>query len=63
VGDELADPEKTYQAAFVTSQGVPENFGKNRKHIAFRTIEALKQYCLKHPIIDSTTNAHSVKAI
>ncbi len=36
--------DKTYQAAYVTSQGVPNNYGKNRKQKDIHAVEALKNY-------------------
>ncbi|MEB0260713.1 bifunctional metallophosphatase/5'-nucleotidase [Mucilaginibacter sp. 10I4] len=62
-GNELVNPEKVYQVAFVTSQSVPEKFGKNRKDLPIKTIEALKQYCIKYGIINLAGNQDSVKAI
>jgi len=44
VGKEELDLEKTYKVAFVTQQGVPEKFGKNRKNMDVRAVDALKTY-------------------
>jgi S-sulfosulfanyl-L-cysteine sulfohydrolase len=44
VGKEELDLEKTYTVAFVTQQGVPEKFGKNRKNMDVRAVDALKTY-------------------
>lgn len=33
VGEEALDPEKTYQAAYVTRQAVPERYGKKSTRI------------------------------
>lgn len=44
VGREELDLEKTYKVAFVTQQGVPEKFGKNRKNMDVSAVDALKIY-------------------
>lgn len=44
VGKEELDPERTYKVAFVTQQGVPEKFGKNRTNMDVRAVDALKAY-------------------
>ena len=44
VGKEELDLAKTYKVAFVTQQGVPEKFGKNRKNMDVRAVDALKTY-------------------
>jgi sulfur-oxidizing protein SoxB len=62
-GDSLIEPEQIYLVAFVTSQGVPEKFGTNRKETTIKTVDALKQYCLNHKIIRKSNNKHSIKAI
>lgn len=35
------DPAASYQAAFVTSQGVPGAFGRNRRNLEVHAIDAL----------------------
>lgn len=44
VGNEALDPERTYRVAFVTQQGVPEKFGKNRKDMDILAVDAMKDY-------------------
>lgn len=44
VGNEMLDEEKTYYATFVTTQGVPAKYGKNRKHLDIDAINALEKY-------------------
>lgn len=39
---------KVYRACFLTSQGIPKNFGKNRKNLDITAIEALKLYLAEH---------------
>jgi S-sulfosulfanyl-L-cysteine sulfohydrolase len=38
------NPDTVYQTTFVTSQGVPEIYGKNRKESEVKAVEALKKY-------------------
>lgn len=38
------DPERIYTVAFVTAQGVPRQFGRNRKAVGMHAIDALQQY-------------------
>lgn len=38
------DPERLYTVAFVTAQGVPARFGRNRKATGVRAIDALQDY-------------------
>ena len=45
------EKDKTYTAAFVTEQGVPKKFGKNRRDLEIKAIESLKAYFTKHKII------------
>ncbi|MDO8874757.1 MAG: 5'-nucleotidase C-terminal domain-containing protein [Pseudolabrys sp.] len=34
----------TYRVAFVTEQGVPEKFGRNRRHLAIAAIDAMREF-------------------
>jgi S-sulfosulfanyl-L-cysteine sulfohydrolase len=47
VNDEELDLQRTYKAAFVTEQGVPEKYGINRADAGIKAIEAMKQYLNK----------------
>ena len=40
----LAEPDRTYRAAFITQQGVPKKFGRNRKNLDISAIEAMQRY-------------------
>ena len=40
IGDKALDPERVYQAAFITMQAVPEKYGSNRRDSGLRLIEA-----------------------
>ncbi|KXA96601.1 5'-nucleotidase, partial [candidate division MSBL1 archaeon SCGC-AAA259I14] len=48
VGDERLDKDKTYKASFVTTQGIPARYGKNRKDLNINAIKALKGYISKN---------------
>lgn len=48
VKDERIDKNKTYKASFVTTQGIPAKYGRNRRDLDIRGIEALKQYIQKN---------------
>ena len=48
VDGELLEPDKTYSAAFVTAQGVPKKYGRNRRDLETHAIDALKQYFARH---------------
>lgn len=49
VGDEEVKPDRLYQAAFVTEQGVPAKFGQNRQTHEEKTVDILQAYLRKHP--------------
>ena len=40
---------ETYKAAFVTAQGVPKKFGRNRKQLPIKAIDALRSYLRESP--------------
>ena len=42
------EKDKTYTAAFVTEQGVPEKYGTNRRDLNIKAIDALKKYLEKN---------------
>jgi len=48
VGNEEAQPDKVYSAAFITVQGVPEKFGRNRKDLSATPQDAMLAYLKKH---------------
>ncbi len=39
---------KTYQACFLTVQGIPEHYGTNRHQLGIRVVDALKRYFETH---------------
>jgi 2',3'-cyclic-nucleotide 2'-phosphodiesterase (5'-nucleotidase family) len=50
-GHEEVQPDRYYTAAFVTPQGVPQKYGRNRENRSERIIDALRAYLAKyHPL-------------
>jgi 2',3'-cyclic-nucleotide 2'-phosphodiesterase (5'-nucleotidase family) len=50
-GDEEVQPDHYYTAAFVTMQGVPQKYGRNRENQSERIIDAMRKYLrLYHPV-------------
>ena len=49
VGEEALDPEKTYQAAYVTRQAVPERYGKKHKDTGRHALDAMEKLLEKGP--------------
>jgi 2',3'-cyclic-nucleotide 2'-phosphodiesterase (5'-nucleotidase family) len=47
VGDSPIDLARTYHAAYITVQAVPDSFGTNRVHTGIHLIDALEQF-LEH---------------
>ena len=45
------DKERLYTAAFVTMQGVPKKYGRNRRDLEMHAVEALERYFVKHPSV------------
>ncbi len=62
VGDEKIQKDKEYEVVFVTIQGVPTKYGKNREHMDIHAIEALREYITKHGRI-SAPLTRNVKGI
>lgn len=54
VGNEELDFLRTYLVTFVTEQGVPKKYGKNRKNLDMKAIDALQSY-LKTDTFDMDT--------
>lgn len=57
IGDEPLIKEKTYEAAFVTMQGVPEKFGNNRINLSIKAVDAMAEYLIQNP--DFTNYYHN----
>lgn len=53
VGGEEVRPEKSYSAAFVTVQGVPAKYGRNRRETPEKAIDVLRGYLGRHPTAES----------
>ncbi|MFN0101409.1 MAG: bifunctional metallophosphatase/5'-nucleotidase [Bryobacteraceae bacterium] len=45
------DKKRLYTAAFVTMQGVPKKYGRNRRDLEIHAVEALESYFAKHPSV------------
>ncbi len=48
IGNEEVNPERYYTAAFVTLQGVPKKYGRNRENRSERVIDAMQEYLIKN---------------
>jgi len=44
VGNAPIREQHSYKAAFVTAQGVPEEFGQNRRNLPIKAVDALREY-------------------
>lgn len=47
---QAVDPARTYEVAFVTEQGVPRKFGRNRRTLPLLAIDALRDYLARGPV-------------
>jgi len=52
-GNEELQPGQYYTAAFVTMQGVPQKYGRNRENRSERIIDAMRKYLANHHPIRS----------
>lgn len=48
INGEKVELDRTYEAVFVTVQGVPPKYGKEREDLDIRAIDALKSYVETH---------------
>ena len=48
VGDQELVRNRFYTAAFVTAQGVPKKYGRNRRELNHDTVDALRKYLHTH---------------
>ena len=60
VQGEAIDREKIYNAVFVTTQGIPEKYGHNRKNLDISAIKALKKYLVRHGTVEAEINGSIV---
>ncbi|HET9017539.1 MAG TPA: 5'-nucleotidase C-terminal domain-containing protein [Thermomicrobiaceae bacterium] len=44
VGDDVVRPERSYRAAYVTVQGVPATYGRDRANLPVRAVQAMEDY-------------------
>ncbi|OPG15110.1 bifunctional metallophosphatase/5'-nucleotidase [Ferroacidibacillus organovorans] len=51
VNDQPVTLDRTYRAAFVTMQGVPEKYGTNRKNLTCSAIDAMRQFIERRGVI------------
>lgn len=58
--EKAVEPERTYKVAFVTAQGVPPKFGRNREKLAITAIDALRKHLARGPV---TPGACTVSAV
>ncbi|MHB9050108.1 MAG: bifunctional metallophosphatase/5'-nucleotidase [Pirellulales bacterium] len=50
VGNEEVQPAKVYKATFITQQGVPAKYGRNRRNLPEHAVDVLRAYLAKyHP--------------
>ncbi len=54
VKDKHLDARSNYKVAFVTSQGVPKNLGKNRKELEIKAVEAMVEFLAHNPTFSDT---------
>lgn len=52
VGEEEVKPDRVYQAAFITEQGVPVKFGRNRKQHPEKIVGVMQSFLKKHGPIE-----------
>jgi S-sulfosulfanyl-L-cysteine sulfohydrolase len=48
VGNEEVQADKYYSATFVTMQGVPQKYGRNRENRPEKAIDAMRKYLANH---------------
>jgi 2',3'-cyclic-nucleotide 2'-phosphodiesterase (5'-nucleotidase family) len=53
IGNEEVNPDQYYTAAFVTLQGVPQKFGRNREDRPDRIVDAMQTYLIKNSPLHS----------
>ncbi|NDP27398.1 MAG: bifunctional metallophosphatase/5'-nucleotidase [Flavobacterium sp.] len=54
IGNEPLDKKKYYKTSFVTSQGVPTKYGKNRKELPVNAVTAMIEYLQINPEFNGT---------
>ncbi|MBI0537002.1 bifunctional metallophosphatase/5'-nucleotidase [Roseomonas sp. KE2513] len=54
VDGEEVDPERVYEAAYVTAQGVPKKYGRARRDLEIRAVDALRNYVSAREVVRPT---------
>lgn len=54
VGNEPIEMDRRYNVAFVTMQGVPHSYGKDRKNLEIHAVSGLKEYVKKNRTIEAS---------
>lgn len=57
IGNKPLDKKKYYTTSFVTVQGVPKNFGRNRSELPVNAVTAMIDYLQTHPDFDGCDSA------
>jgi sulfur-oxidizing protein SoxB len=53
VGNEEVRPGEVYKAAFITEQGVPRKYGRNRQNLPDHAVEAMRTYLSRHDPVEA----------
>ena len=53
IGGEKVEKDRVYEAAFVTTQGVPEKYDKSRRHLNVKAVDVLRDYVEKVGVVES----------
>lgn len=53
VGNKRVEKNKSYLASFVTTQGVPQKYGTNRRNLDIQAVNALKHYIEKNGTVSA----------
>lgn len=54
------EKDKVYDVTYVTSQGVPEEYGHDKKQLEIHAIDALKKYLERHGTVDADLKGNIV---
>ena len=60
VAGKRLDRAKTYTVCFVTTQGVPDHYGHNRRTLEINAIDALTEYLAKHDKVSAELRGNIV---
>lgn len=52
IGEEEAQPDRVYRAAYITEQGVPAKLGQNRQQHAEKIVGVMRTYLKKHSPVE-----------